>query len=340
MQAREFMTTDVVTVLPDTPTREIARLLLDHGISAAPVVDKEGVPIGMVSEGDLIGRNEPDRQARRDWWLTLLAEGEALHPDFLATLRDPKHIAREVMSAPVVTIAETAEAAEIGRILATYRIKRVPVVRDGRIAGIVSRADLLRALAADQAPSQGSGHGLGRHRAFADVLTAIDSRFGRKGEAVAAGLSPDKKPATAEPGPTVTDFHGLVADFEHHKADQHEAAHRSVAEERRHRVKELIDHHVADENWRLLLHRAREAAEHGEKEFMLLRFPADLCTDRGRAINTPLPEWPETLRGEAAEIYLRWQSDLRPHGFHLSARVLDFPNGFPGDVGLFLMWGE
>jgi hypothetical protein len=52
------------------------------------------------------------------------------------------------------------------------------------------------------------------------------------------------------------------------------------------------------------------------------------------------PRWPGTLRGEAAEIYLRWERDLKPHGFHLTARVLDFPGGIPGDIGLFLVWGE
>src|ERR1700726_567567 len=145
LQAREFMTKDPITVSADTPTPEIARLLLAHGISAAPVVGDGGIPIGMVSEGDLLGRGEADRQARRDWWLTLLAEGEALHPEFLATLRNPQLTAREVMSAPVVRITETTEAPEIARLLEEYRIKRVPVVRDDRIVGIVSRVDLLRA---------------------------------------------------------------------------------------------------------------------------------------------------------------------------------------------------
>jgi CBS-domain-containing membrane protein len=82
MRAGELMTKDVVAVSPETPAREIARVLLAHGISAAPVVDGNGKPIGMVSEGDLIEGDETSRQARRDWWLMLLAEGEALHPDF------------------------------------------------------------------------------------------------------------------------------------------------------------------------------------------------------------------------------------------------------------------
>ncbi len=89
-----------------------------------------------------------------------------------------------------------------------------------------------------------------------------------------------------------------------------------------------------------MIHRAREAAEHGEKQVMLLSFPSDLCTDRGRAINVPLPDWPKTLRGEAAEIYLKWEHELKPQGFHLTARVLDFPDGKPGEIGLFLGWGQ
>jgi hypothetical protein len=68
------------------------------------------------------------------------------------------------------------------------------------------------------------------------------------------------------------------------------------------------------------------------------RFPSQLCSDRGRAINVSEPDWPATLCGEAAEIYLRWEHDLKPSGFHLAARVLDFPGGMPGDIGLFLVW--
>jgi len=72
---------------------------------------------------------------------------------------------------------------------------------------------------------------------------------------------------------------------------------------------------------------------------LLLRFPSQVCSDGGRAVNVPDPGWPSTLRGEAAEIYLRWSHDLQPQGFHLSARVVDFPDGMPGDIGMFLVWG-
>ena len=137
-----------------------------------------------------------------------------------------------------------------------------------------------------------------------------------------------------------TDFLRLVADHESREAQHREELHRNAAEERRRRVSELIDRHLSDEGWRNLVHQARMAAEHGKKEFMLLRFPSQLCSDGGRTLNAGEPDWPATLRGEAAELYLRWERDLKPHGFHLVARVLDFPGGFPGDAGLFLVWGQ
>src|SRR6202022_2394213 len=140
MKAREVMTTKVVSVGPDLATRKVATVLSDNKISAVPVVDDKGRPIGMVSEGDLVSCDTPDLQAHRDWWLVLLAEGEMLHPDFLATLRAPDRLVRDVMVSPVVTVGEETDVGEIARLLTAHGIKRVPVVRDGRIVGIVSRA--------------------------------------------------------------------------------------------------------------------------------------------------------------------------------------------------------
>ena len=158
MRARDVMTTNVATVKRETPTRQVAQLLLKRGISAVPVVDDAGVPVGMVSEGDLIGRDERDRKARRDWWLAMLAEGETLNADFLASLRTSERMARDIMVAPVITVDEEADVREIARLLIARRIKRVPVVREGRVIGIVSRADLLRALAAaEPTPADDAG---------------------------------------------------------------------------------------------------------------------------------------------------------------------------------------
>lgn len=147
VKAREIMSANVVSVRPDTPTREIARVLLDNRISAVPVVDDSGAPLGMVSEGDLVDRGELDREAGRDWWLAMLAEGESRSQDFLSSLHAPKWTAGDVMSAPLVTVDEDVKIREIARLLETHRIKRVPVLRGGRIVGIVSRADLVRAMA-------------------------------------------------------------------------------------------------------------------------------------------------------------------------------------------------
>jgi CBS domain-containing protein len=146
MSARDVMTKAVVSVHPDTPVREIARLLLDKGISAVPVIDNNGAPIGMVSEGDLIRPDQAARKAGREWWLEILAEGEQLSPEFLAWLDSQKQAARAIMSAPVITVSEGTEVGEIARLLVAHRIKRVPVVRDDRVIGIVARGDLLRTL--------------------------------------------------------------------------------------------------------------------------------------------------------------------------------------------------
>lgn len=336
MQAKDLMTTDVVVVDPEMSTREVAQTLLKHTISAVPVVDATGSVVGMVSEGDLIGRDEAARDARRDWWLALLAEGQNLNKKFLESLNPREEKAKDVMVAPVVTVAEDTDAAEIARLLSSYRIKRVPVVRDGRIVGIVSRADLLRALEsarAQEAPPKPNG-------LFESAIERIDRYFLHLDRPTAGGKA--AKPAVAHADETLgaADFRSLVVDFVHEKSHRRAEERQAAVERRKKRVKELVDQHVGDDKWQALLHRAREAAEHGDTEFMLLRFPSQLCSDRGRAINVAEPDWPTTLRGEPAEIYLRWEHDLKPRGFHLTARVLEFPGGVPGDIGLFLVWGE
>lgn len=333
MQAKDLMTRDIVVVHPDTPAREIARLLLDRGISAVPVVDSSGAPVGMVSEGDLIGRTETDRDRRRDWWLALLAEGHPLNAEFLASLAP--ETAKDLMAAPVISISEDTDAAEVARLLVAYRIKRLPVVREGRIVGIVSRADLLKALVSEVPVETGPKRG----GFFAEAVEDIERRFRHSGREEAT--APAMKQAEINGGEKLeaADFRALVDDFHHAQSHHRDEERRAVADRRKQRVKELIDEHIDDAAWHALLNNAREAAERGLKEFQLLRFPSQLCSDGGRAINVAEAGWPSTLRGEAAEIYLRWEHDLKPHGFHLAAQVLDFPDGVPGDIGLTLRWG-
>ena len=335
MKAFDVMTADVVSVRPDVSIKDVAKILLKSGISAVPVVDENGSPIGMVSEGDLIPRPEPEGEARRDWWLALLAEGEALNPDFLANLKTSNRMASDIMSSPVVSVAPDADIGEIARLLANYRIKRVPVVHDGHVVGIVSRADLLRALA-DQSPAQAPVTDRGY---FAGAIAALDQHFLHTKHAKPTGeQSPPPHREARGDHLEIADFRRAMTAFEDRGKRQREEAHRAAAEHRQHQVTELLGEHVSDERWQALLRQARQAAEHGEKEFLLLRFPSQLCTDGGRLINVPDPNWPATLQGEAAEIYVRWQADLKPGGFHLVARVLEFPDGIPGDIGLFLVW--
>ncbi len=340
MLARDLMTTDVVTVGPDTSAAEVAHTLMSHGISAVPVVDRDGSAIGMVSEGDLIGRSDAERDARRDWWLGLLAEGEEPTVESLRSRNLTARTARELMAAPVVTVTETTDSTDIARVLRTYRIKRVPVVRDGKIVGIVSRADLLRAFADAPAAASGAPAPPKREGFLTGVVESIHEHF-VQGEPPEPGRAHPDVTATHHPERvSADDFRRIEADHWQARARHQEEEHEQARAQRRQRVAELIEHHVPDEYWRELMHRARAAAEAGEKEFLLFRFPAQLCSDGGRAVNVPDPSWPATLRGEAAEIYLRWEHVLKPQGFHLTARVLDFPGGIPGDIGLFLVWGE
>ena len=117
------------------------------------MVDAAGIAIGMVSGGDLVGRDggrrdDGEHEARRDSWLMLLAGGEKFQRNFLQGLRRPQCLARDVMGAPVVSVADTTKAKEIARVLTTCCIKRVPVVHDSRVIGIVRRSDLVRMLGA------------------------------------------------------------------------------------------------------------------------------------------------------------------------------------------------
>jgi hypothetical protein len=84
----------------------------------------------------------------------------------------------------------------------------------------------------------------------------------------------------------------------------------------------------------------KAAAERGQNELMVMRFPNALCSDKGRAINNADPSWPETLSGRPRQAYDLWRDQLRPAGFRLSAMIIEWPGGLPGDVGFFLKWGE
>ncbi|MDE2006184.1 MAG: hypothetical protein KGI51_06440 [Rhodospirillales bacterium] len=110
-----------------------------------------------------------------------------------------------------------------------------------------------------------------------------------------------------------------------------------AAQELRRQLRDEIGK-VSDARWRHLLQHMREAAEDGQKDYRLLRFPCDEARDGGRAIREQEPQWPATLTGEAADIYQHWEAELKSRGFQISARELEYPGGLPGDVGLFIGW--
>ena len=143
MKASDVMTPTVLTVVPETPVSEIAQRMLERRVSALAVVDPKGAIVGVVSEGDLIRRPELDTDKQRSWWLRFLTSDEDLARGFVKT--HGLH-ARDVMTQPAVTVAPTADLSEVVRVLETRRIKRVFVVDKGRLAGVITRADLLRAL--------------------------------------------------------------------------------------------------------------------------------------------------------------------------------------------------
>ena len=143
MQAQDVMTANVVTVAPDTPVTEIAKLLLERHISAVPVVSDDGRLLGIVSEGDLI-HELGQEGAKRSWWLDLVASPQARAE---AYLKGYGRLASDVMTREIISVAPETPLPEIARLLEARRIKRVPVLRDGALVGIVSRADLLRGFA-------------------------------------------------------------------------------------------------------------------------------------------------------------------------------------------------
>jgi CBS domain-containing protein len=150
MQASDVMTTNVVSVRPETRVEEIARLLLERRISGVPVIDAAGRLVGIVTESDLMHRPELGTERHRPWWLRLFEDARARATEYV---RAHGSRADDVMTRNVITVTEETPVGEIARLLEAHRIKRVPVVREGRVIGIVSRANLLQSLATQPPPA-------------------------------------------------------------------------------------------------------------------------------------------------------------------------------------------
>ncbi|MEZ5856060.1 MAG: CBS domain-containing protein [Hyphomicrobiaceae bacterium] len=155
MNASEIMTRNVVTVGPQTPVREVAETMSKHRISGVPVVDDGGRLVGILSESDLLHRMETGTERRRKWWLGMFQDTSKMAQEFT---KSHGLTAGEIMTANVTTVNGTSTLADIAELLDAKKLKRVPVIVDGKLAGIITRGDLVKVLAnADAKPKAAAG---------------------------------------------------------------------------------------------------------------------------------------------------------------------------------------
>ena len=327
MVASDLMTETVISVTADVSVQAVAERLLESHVGALPVTDASGNPVGMVSDGDLLGRRTDD--GRQDWWLDLLAR--ATLPTPLSDSARGRSV-REVMTTPLIYVSPYTPVREVVRLLQSNRIKRLPVVLDDKLVGIVSRTDLLNLVAhlpktaAEAAGSSGGLYGM------------LQSLTGGTHHATAPDELASPVAANATPAISAGGFRDLVIASEQAKIDEAAETKHVMDLERGKRVKAVLEQRMTDESWQKLLGHAELAAKNGEKQLLLLRFPSGVCSDGGRAIANVEEGWEKTLRGEAAEIYTRWDHDLKPKGFGLEAPALSFADDRIGDFGLVLTW--
>jgi CBS domain-containing protein len=138
LRVRDVMSSPAVTVREDTPVKEVAELLVRRRISGVPVVSESGELVGILTEADLLYKELPEE---RGGWLS--------RPDPQGVRKREGLVARDLMTWPVFTVEEDTPLREAARLMARHRVNRLPVVREGRVVGIVSRADVLKALVRD-----------------------------------------------------------------------------------------------------------------------------------------------------------------------------------------------
>jgi len=151
MKAQDVMVRDVVTVGPDTEVSEAVALLVKHDISAVPVLNGDDNLIGILSEADLLEREEIGAEHHHPWWIETLMPASKLAEEF-AKAHGKK--VSEVMSTNVITASEDTQVSEIAALLERHRIKRVPIVKGNKVVGIVSQSNLIQALASSKPASE------------------------------------------------------------------------------------------------------------------------------------------------------------------------------------------
>jgi CBS domain-containing protein len=144
MRVRDIMVAPVITASPNASVKSVAETFVRHRISAVPVVDDKGKLLGMISEGDLLHRAEAGTEKQRPWWLRAF-----VGPDTLANEYVKAHARKvsDVMTPQVITASPETPLHEVAALLEKHSVKRVPIVENGQLVGIVSRANLIQAVA-------------------------------------------------------------------------------------------------------------------------------------------------------------------------------------------------
>jgi hypothetical protein len=137
---------------------------------------------------------------------------------------------------------------------------------------------------------------------------------------------------------TPSDIRELIEEKEREQARAAMEARKHLALEQEHLHAAFLERELLPDVKHRFSMAVRKAVERGEKELMILHFPSSWCADGGRAINNTEPEWPETLTGYAKRAHDFFEAELAPVGYRLSAQILSFPGGLPGDVGIFVKW--
>ncbi|SIT35526.1 putative signal-transduction protein with CBS domains [Paraburkholderia piptadeniae] len=151
MQAIDVMTPSVICAQPEMTVQEAAKRLVENRISGMPVTDASGALVGIVSEGDLLHRIETGTETRRSRWIELFSSTRDLASTFV---KEHGRVVADVMTTSVISVDEHTPVVEIAEVMEKRHVKRVPVLREGKLVGIVTRSNLIRALASAPAPAQ------------------------------------------------------------------------------------------------------------------------------------------------------------------------------------------
>jgi CBS domain-containing protein len=176
MKAADVMVSAVISVRPNARVEEVASILLTNRISAVPVIDEEEKLIGIVSEVDLMRRAEAGTDRSRSWWLEYLTGKQVLAAEYV---KSHSHKVTDVMTRSVITATPETPLAEIASLLERNRIKRVPIVQNGKVVGIVSRANLLQALAGMPVKNAAAAASAGDSQIRDEVLSRLNAQLWR-----------------------------------------------------------------------------------------------------------------------------------------------------------------